>query len=220
MVAVGGPWAGLTAARVAPRIWPECSCSGQAPSSCRPPRCAAPRSPSPGSRRGWRSGSPSAAGHPATSWLPDCSSGAAPSTGRPVREKGRRGQQLDRLQLIILISLFRAVLDEKVSVVTVVTPQTHLKQLRVTLSSLKQHLESIQTTVLFIPALKKNFIGGKLSTFSEPLVSALHPILTTIIMNHFFSKMVKKRIIPINSLYTFVIFWLFNILTFYCYTVM
>lgn len=91
MVAVRGPWAGLTAARVAPRIWPECSCSGRAPSSCRPLRCAAPRSLSRGSRRGWRSGSPSAAGHPATSWPPGCSSGAAPSTGRPVREKEGRG---------------------------------------------------------------------------------------------------------------------------------
>lgn len=82
----GGFFGGFTEARVAPRIQPQCFCSGPAPSSSPLPPCGGRRSPSPGSRPGWRSGSPSAAERPVTVWPPRCSFCAEPSTDHPAEQ--------------------------------------------------------------------------------------------------------------------------------------
>lgn len=74
----------LTSLRAGSRTCWWCSCSGPAPSSCRPPPGEARRSLAPGRRRAPRSGSPSAAGRPESASQPRCSWCAGSSTCRPV----------------------------------------------------------------------------------------------------------------------------------------
>ena len=90
----------FTAARAVPRTWPGCSWCVPALSSGRPPPASEPSSPSPGSRLGWRSGSPWAASRPGTAWPPSCSSCAWPSICHPAqRTQGReRGDVKKRFQ--------------------------------------------------------------------------------------------------------------------------
>lgn len=90
------PSRALTAGRAEPRTWPGRSCTCPALSSGRPPPAGAPSSPSPGRRRGWRSGSPSAGARPATAWQPCCSFCALPSTCRPAQgTQGDTNELLD-----------------------------------------------------------------------------------------------------------------------------